>query len=321
VLDVGLAAMCGTDMGEFVHEPSFVPLRRPHRWSGHTGPMILGHEFVGTVAAVGEGVDVFLPGDRVACGAGVSCGECEACRAGRTNICARYYTIGLHTHGGLADQVRVPAKTCVQVPDGCADIDAVLAQPLAIGVHCVGRARVGEGDSVVVIGVGGIGSLIVAAAVNRRAGEIVAVDINSRRLDIAGRLGATETFDASSGDVASLQGAPIVIEATGSAAGLESALSIVRPGGRVLMVGLQHAPPTIDFVALTVNEVELLTSQAHVLATDLPEAIRLLSAQTISEHVVDRVVDLERVVADGLQAMVDRRVDGKVVVRIGSDGA
>jgi threonine dehydrogenase-like Zn-dependent dehydrogenase len=281
--------------------------------------MILGHEFFGTVAGVGEGVEAFVPGERVACGAGVSCGECEACRAGRTNVCARYYTIGLHTHGGFADQVRVPAKTCVAVPDGCADIDAVLAQPLAIGVHCADRARVGEGDTVVVIGVGGIGSLIVAAAANRNAGEIVAVDVNPRRLDIATRLGASETVDASSGDVAALEGAPIVIEATGSAAGLESAVSIVRPGGRVLMVGLQHAPPTIDFVALTVNEVELLTSQAHVLATDLPEALRLLTAQRVSAHLVDRVVDLEHVVDDGLQAMVDRRVDGKVVVRVGAD--
>jgi (R,R)-butanediol dehydrogenase / meso-butanediol dehydrogenase / diacetyl reductase len=315
LLDVGLAAICGTDIGEFVRDPSFVPLHEPHPHSGHVGPMILGHEFFGRVAAVGADVHEFAPGQRVVCGAGVSCGACPACTAGLTNVCARYYTIGLHTDGGLAERVRVPARTCVSVPDSCSDIAAVLAQPLSIGVHCADRARVGEGDSVVVIGVGGIGSLIVAAAVSRKA-SVTAVDIDPERLAVATRLGATSTFGAANGAMTALRGASIVIEATGTAAGFEAALSIVNPGGRVLLVGLQYAPPTVDFVSLTLNEVELLTSQAHVCATDLPEAVQMLSSLPISEHVVDRVVDLERVVEDGFQATVDGEVHGKVVVRV-----
>jgi (R,R)-butanediol dehydrogenase/meso-butanediol dehydrogenase/diacetyl reductase len=316
LLDVSLGAICGTDVGEYLREPSYVPLHAPHRSSGHVGPMIIGHEFCGTVAAVGDGVDGYGVGQRVVSGAGVSCGACEACTSGKTNVCERYYTIGLHTHGGLAEQVRVPAKTCVHVPDACSELDAVLAQPLSIGVHCARRAGVVEGSSVVVIGAGGIGTLIVAAAASRNAASVTAVDIDEARLDIARRLGATATLNAGDDGLAELDGAPVVIEATGTAAGLQAALSIVRPGGRVLIVGLQHAPPAIDFVRLTVNEVELLTSQAHVCATDLPEAVELLTAQPLSEIVVDKVIDLERVVEDGLEAMAAGRAHGKVVIDV-----
>jgi threonine dehydrogenase-like Zn-dependent dehydrogenase len=321
LLEVDLASICGTDVREFAHEPTYVPLRQPHRWSGHVGPMILGHEFVGRVVALGDGVESFSLGQRVVCGAGVSCGVCEACLAGKTNVCERYYTIGLHTHGGLAERVRVPASICVAVPAGCADVDAVLAQPLSIGVHCARRAGIGPGATAVVIGAGSIGSLIVAAAARRGAASITAVDIDAARLEVAKRLGATATVDASNGDASELGGAPIVIEATGTSAGLETALSIVQPGGRVLLVGLQHAPPSVDFVELTLNEVELLTSQAHVCATDLPEAIQILGELALSQHVVDRVVDLHRVVVDGFEAALAGRLHGKVVVQVGANGA
>jgi (R,R)-butanediol dehydrogenase / meso-butanediol dehydrogenase / diacetyl reductase len=317
-LDVGLAAICGTDVNEYLNGPFFTPLGAPHPNSGHVGPMIIGHEFFGRVAAVGSGVGAFSVGDRVVCGAGVSCGACPACLAGKTNVCSHYYTLGLHTHGGLADHVNTPADICVRVPDGCEDLDAVLAQPMAIGVHCTKRAQVGAGDSVVVIGAGGIGSMIVHAAAARGAAEVVAVDIDRVRLALAGKLGATSLLDASSDDVRELAGAWTVIEATGSKSGLETAISIVRPGGRILLVGLQHEPPDIDLATLTISEVELLTSQAHVCSTDLPEAVLLLAARSISEHAVDRVIELEELVPEGIDAMLSHEVHGKVAVRVGS---
>ncbi|HEY6759148.1 MAG TPA: alcohol dehydrogenase catalytic domain-containing protein, partial [Baekduia sp.] len=100
VLRVLMAAICGTDCAEYLHGPVLVPLDRRHPASGHVGPLILGHEFVGVVEAAGAGADLAV-GDRVVCGAGISCGACPWCAAGRTNLCERYFTVGLHVHGGL----------------------------------------------------------------------------------------------------------------------------------------------------------------------------------------------------------------------------
>src|SRR4051812_46629603 len=144
-MDVTLAAICGTDVGEYLHGPVQLPLYERHHASGHLGPIVIGHEFVGVVGAVGEGVTRLAPGDRVACGAGVSCGECRWCAAGRTNLCARYYTLGLSANGGLADRVAAPASACFAIVDTCDDRSAVLAQPLAIALHAVDRAGVGAG--------------------------------------------------------------------------------------------------------------------------------------------------------------------------------
>ncbi len=109
---------------------------------GTSGPTILGHEFIGTVVDAGANARA-LVGKRIACGAGVSCGQCAWCRAGRTNLCATYYTLGLSTHGGLAEFVAAPQGSCVEIPDACADLDAALAQPLAVGIHSVRRAQAG----------------------------------------------------------------------------------------------------------------------------------------------------------------------------------
>jgi len=166
-IDVEWAAICGTDAAEYLHGPTFVPLTKPHRGSGHKGPTILGHEFMGRVGAVGADVTRFAVGEPVVSGAGVSCGTCDWCLSGRTNLCSSYYTIGLHTHGGLAEHVLVPAATCVTVPPDCEPRAAALAQPLSVALHALARAHIQPTSSLAVVGVGGLGTLIVAAAAAR----------------------------------------------------------------------------------------------------------------------------------------------------------
>ena len=119
VIEVTYNGLCGTDATEYTKGPMMVPLSVAHPGSGHVGPTILGHEFVGTVVDAGADARTWR-GRRVASGAGVSCGACAWCRRGRTNLCARYYTLGLSTHGGLARFVAAPASTLREIPDGCA---------------------------------------------------------------------------------------------------------------------------------------------------------------------------------------------------------
>jgi threonine dehydrogenase-like Zn-dependent dehydrogenase len=322
LLEVVRAAVCGTDAGEWAHGPHLISLEEPHPGSGHSGPVVLGHEFVGRVAAVGDRVEGFAAGDRVVSGAGVSCGTCPWCRAGRTNLCAGYYTLGFHADGGLAEAVRSPASICHPVPDGCDDDAAAIAQPLAVSIHALERASVEKGDHVAVIGVGGIGSQIVAAAAHRGA-RVVAVDISDERLAAAAALGAEETVNAGRDpvdgglrEITGGAGVPVVIEASGSASGLTDALRSVRRGGTVVAVGMPAAPPRIDIVDAIVKEVDLITSVAHVCDADLPPALELLAAGEVASRVIERVVPLERIVAEGLEPIAERRASGKILVDV-----
>src|SRR5690242_5501624 len=172
------------------------------------------------------------------------CGNCPQCRAGRINICEKYYLLGIHAHGGLADQVRVPAQMCMQVPDGCTDAAAAMAQPCAVALHALRRAHIEPGQTVALFGVGGIGSLLLAALYAARIEvSVLAVDIDAQRLVTARALGATCLIDASAADpVAAIldlthgRGVDVAIEATGVPETVAHALASVGRGGTLLQV-------------------------------------------------------------------------------------
>ncbi len=308
---VSHAAVCGTDAGEWHHGSRLtVP------------PVILGHEFAGEVVAVGPGVERFASGARVVSGAGVSCGECDWCRSGRTNLCSTYQTLGLELDGGLAEFVNAPASTLIRVPDELSFEHAALAQPLAVAIHAVKRSGVRPGEKCAVVGIGGIGAFITAAAFARGA-DLIAIDIDDARLATARRLGAALTVNAAGQDLADAirsaadeDGPHVVIEATGVAHGPAAALAAVRRGGRVLLVGLQSAPRELDLLSLTLREIELTSTLAHVLADDLSDALELLGSTSVFDDVVEKVIPLPRLVDEGLLPLAEGRAGGKVIVDV-----
>lgn len=317
VVQVSRNGMCGTDVTEFTKGPLMVPLETPHPNSGHVGPTVLGHEFIGTVVAAGSGAERWH-GLRVASGAGVSCGACAWCHRGRTNLCAHYYTLGLSTDGGLAEYVRVPTSTLKPIPSALPDDDAVLAQPLAVGLHAVQRSGVQPGDTVLLLGAGAIGSFVLAG-LRGHDGRVVAVDIDKSRLDTAEILGATETRLIEPDDATEAlrdlvpDGADVVIESSGVPGAAQRALVLAARGGSVLLVGLTKPPQPIALAEFVLREVDVRTTVAHVCDSDLPAALELLSDRPLSSVLVDRVVGLDGV-ADGLSAMADGTAAGKVVV-------
>jgi (R,R)-butanediol dehydrogenase / meso-butanediol dehydrogenase / diacetyl reductase len=311
VIEVARAAICGTDSSEWAHGPL---LTRP--------PVVLGHEFVGRVVATGSAVDEIAIGERVVCGAGVSCGECEWCRAGRTNLCAGYSTIGLHRDGGLAEYVSSPARICLRVPEGVSDEAAATAQPLAVALHAVRRSGVEEGQSCAVIGAGGIGAFIIAAAA-ARASPLIALDIDVDRLATALRLGADVAIDVRGQTIEQAilsetggEGAQVVIESSGAPDAPAAALAAARRGGRVLLVGLQSARRELDLFSFTVREVDLVTTLAHVCDVDLPESLSLLASSDIADVVIDRVIELEDLVEQGIRPLAQGLARGKIVVAL-----
>jgi (R,R)-butanediol dehydrogenase/meso-butanediol dehydrogenase/diacetyl reductase len=318
LITVTYNGLCGTDATEYAKGPMMVPLTNPHPGSGHVGPTILGHEFIGTVRDAGQHA-VGRIGERVACGAGVSCGTCSWCRAGRTNLCARYYTLGLSIHGGLAEFAAAPSGICVRIPDDCSDQDAALAQPLAVGLHAVRRANLGPQDTVLLIGVGAIGSFICAGLAGHE-GPIIALDIDESRLETARALGATETHltsaDATATELRDLvpDGADTVFETSGVVGAAERAFALAARGGKVVLVGLNKTPQPLNLADIVLREIDVHTTVAHVCSTDIPEALDLLTKTKLSQTLLDRIVPLTDVVSAGLQPLVSGHATGKILV-------
>jgi len=318
VIEVSYNGLCGTDATEYSKGPMMVPLEKRHPGSGHVGPTTLGHEFIGTVVDAGADARSWI-GKRVASGAGVSCRHCSWCRQGRTNLCASYYTLGLSTHGGLAELVAAPASTLVAIPDGCADLEAALAQPLAVGLHGVDRAGIAPGQRVVLLGAGAIGTFILAG-LDGHEGPVAVVDIDEGRLAAARQLGATETHliarDATLDDLRDLLPDPVdvVIESSGVPGAAAKALGLAARGGRVLLVSLVKTPQELVLSDVVLREVDVITTVAHVCGTDLPKALDLLARTPLSSTLGVSTVALENVVADGLDPLVAGTAGGKILV-------
>lgn len=290
---VAVCGVCGTDATEYDRGPVLtVP------------PVTLGHEFAGVVEAVGEGVDALEPGAVVVCGAGISCGECARCREGRTNLCRDYRTAGLQVDGGLAGYVVVPAGILLDVSESGLPLDTLgLAQPMAIAVHVVSRSGVRAGQTAVVVGVGGIGSFITFAAAASGA-RVIAVDRSLERLELARTLGAADTLLADTPLPEELRRIgvepDVLFEVSGTAAGLESVLAAATPGAVIVPVGVQKSEVAVPLGSWTLREYTVVGSVAHVFATDMPEAVRLLGMRPDWSDLASRVLPLDGLVDDAL---------------------
>ena len=142
----------------------FIPATGPHPVTGARAPLILGHEFVGVVAAAGDGVTGPLPGQRVAVDTIVSCGNCHWCRRGELTRCPALGALGLHGDGGLAELCNAPARMCLPLPDAVPDDEAALTEPLAVAVRALRRGGLRPGERVAVVGAGAVGLMAVQAA-------------------------------------------------------------------------------------------------------------------------------------------------------------
>ena len=304
LVQVRAAGVCGSDAAEYAH-PRLIPTAP----DGTPDVVVLGHEFAGDIAALGPGVPSDLLGQPVACGAGISCGSCPMCARGRTNLCRSYHTLGFQRDGGMAEYVAAPASICVPVGEHGLSMDtAALAQPMAIAVHARTRGQVSEGQVVLIIGAGGIGTFLIHACAAAGA-DVWVADIAPGRLALARTLGAAQVIDSRVTDpAAALAGAGVraetVFEVSGSAAGLDAALRAAHPGVRLVAVGIQEAPRQARFAEWTLSEYDVLGTVAHVCATDMPAAVSLLAGGApVWDEIAPRVFSLDDLAGEGLSPL------------------
>ena len=296
LIRVAAVGVCGTDAHEFASGPHMFP----------TDPFIPGHEFAGDVVGAGGSVVGFAIGDLVASGAGVSCGQCSWCDRGATNLCRVYETVGLQRQGALAEYVVAPAMVCMNVgAHGLTADVAALAQPMAIAVHAMRRGRVDSDDRAVIIGAGSIGAFL-THAVTAAGVETIVLDLDEERLELATRLGASQT--QTPGDQSGVEGATVIYEVTGTQEGLALAFDLAGPGTRLVLVGIQGEPSETAFRDVTLGELELIGTNAHVFSHDFPEAVRLLSSRQEGwDDIAPKAFPLRDVVTEGLLPLVEGR--------------
>lgn len=326
-----MGSLCGTDVTEFVAGPKMIPLHEAHPVSGHQGPVILGHEFVGIIVEVGADVTGLRIGQRVVPGAGMWCGTCPLCLVGRTNICERYVLYGIHAQGGLAERVKVPARMCVPVPESCSNEAAALAQPYAVAIHAVGRVGINPGQRVALFGVGGIGSFLLAALLAQQTQgdlSLIVVNKDERKQHLIDRLGASSSIfikadewtEATIWNLTQRRGVDLVIEASGSPVAVQRALSAVCRGGTLLQVGIPVGLVPLPLGQVVPREVSIITTNGMICDVDLPLALGLLSQTDLAAQITDRIIPLDSLVPDGLEPLDRHEVLGKVLVRIQEKG-
>jgi propanol-preferring alcohol dehydrogenase len=217
------------------------------RISGY--PRIPGHEICGTVTAVGAEVGHVKVGQRVTCHYYLTCGQCRFCHDGRESLCVdRRGSVGRDIDGGYAEYVRLPARNVIPVPDGVDDVAAAIASDaIATPYHACREASLHPGDTVLVIGAGGGVGIHVVQMARLHSARVLGADIGEEKLALARELGADETIDARSVDIAERarsltggRGVDAAIDLVGSASTLRAALDSLGMGGRLVLV-MDHA--------------------------------------------------------------------------------
>jgi threonine 3-dehydrogenase len=251
LIRVDRTGICGTDVHIYDWDA----------WAQKTipVPMVVGHEFVGEVMAVGSNVNDFFPGDIVSGEGHVVCGRCRNCLAGRRHLCKSTSGVGVNRPGAFAEYLALPQTNVWHQAPGI-DLDvAAIFDPLGNAVHTALSFDL-LGEDVLVTGAGPIGIMAVAVARHAGARHIVITDMNPYRLDLAKRLGATVALDVRSGDLKRVmadldmkEGFDVGLEMSGSPGALRQMLDAMCHGGKIAMLGIPAEPIAIDWNTVVFN--------------------------------------------------------------------
>jgi len=317
LVEVAYCGVCGSDLHIMIEG-----------W-GKPGT-VGGHEYSGTVAALGADVTQWAPGDRVVCGPSPRCGECRRCREGKPSQCERRSApVDGDTGGAFARYVLADARSLLRLPEEMSVRVAALAEPLAVALHGITRSQIGPGDTAMVFGAGPIGALTIAALVAKGIAPVIVIEPGERRRRLAEDLGATEVlrpeelevFPPWHPDRQSSRAVDVVFECSGKKAAMEAGFNQLRRGGHLVLVGAGMEAPAFDPNRLILNELHVCGSFVYD-ADGFERALELLGSGRLP---VEVLIDPEDVTLDGLgEALVglaEGRIAGKVMVVPGGSGA
>jgi 2-desacetyl-2-hydroxyethyl bacteriochlorophyllide A dehydrogenase len=280
----GAVGICGSEVEGYLG-----------RMGNRTPPLVMGHEFAGEIVAAGAEAEQWI-GRRAAVNPIEGCGHCRMCRAGQENICRERTLIGVHFDGAFADLVRAPVANLRGLPD---DLDirvGALTEPLANGVHGVRLGLEGyQASTAAVIGAGTIGLVTLQAALLSEIPCVAVIEPQDARRERAGALGAHAVHASGEEARAAVEdelGFDLVIDAAGAQATRAMAVDLVRPGGRVVCIGLAADDTTLSFHTVVREQITIIGSYAYTMG-DFEQALEWLASGRASLGELPPVLPLE----------------------------
>ncbi len=295
LIQVAACGICGTDRhimhGEFRTAP----------------PVVIGHEYAGTVVAVGHQVDDLQVDDHVTVDPNITCGICRPCQRGQVHMCRNLTALGVNRDGGFAEYALAPRSQCYRLPEQVDLLDGAMTEPLACCIHGIDLAGIRAGDRVAVIGGGAIGQLLAQLARLSGAGIVVVSDTLAERRQMALQLGADVAIDPLHEDPVTIGGvieggADVVIEAVGSRVTNRQAIDWAAPGGTVLWFGVTPPGQTVEVEPNLIFEKELRIQGARINPFTHNRAVALLGSGRIAVRpLITQQIGLDQLATELLQ--------------------
>ncbi|HTK08198.1 MAG TPA: zinc-dependent alcohol dehydrogenase family protein [Ktedonobacteraceae bacterium] len=274
IVKVGACGICGTDL--HISEGEFPPT--PY-------PIVPGHEFAGEIVAVGKNVPKgnFSVGTRIAADPSLFCGHCIFCRTGHGNLCLEWNAIGDTVDGAFAEYVSVPVANAYLIPDHVSFREAALIEPVSCAVHGIHRLEPKLGDSMLIVGAGTMGLLLLQLALRGGASRVAVMDLNTQRLTLAEKLGAYKTA-TNLDELLSVEplGFDCVIDATGVAPAIETALRGVKRGGKFMVFGVAHKEARVAISPFSIYNDEITIVGSMAVLNSYQQAVDLVSGGAIN---------------------------------------
>lgn len=310
LIQVAYTGVCGSDLHSF---------RGTHPF--RSAPVVLGHEVSGTIAALGAQVSGFCLGDAVTVMPFLPCGHCRYCLAGRPNICEHKVVPGSAWRGTFAEFFLSKPSATFKLAEHTVLRRAVLAEPLAVGVHAAARARLTADSAALVLGGGTIGILTAAATHLAGARSVALTDLYDHNLAAARALGADHTYSALTPDLVEAiradypEGFDAIFLASGANVTIQQALALAQRGARIIVSAFFVQEVTLSLLTVTIHELEFLGSQIYT-AADFGQALAYLDAYPLPfETIISHVLPLDHA-QDALEMMSLRTEDSIKVLLV-----
>lgn len=312
--------ICGSDLHAwFSHIKPYPTMTEPQYVTGETLPVVMGHELSGTIAELGKGVDTskFHVGQRVVVEPILSCNEpiCRPCMAGTRNLCNHLTFIGIGGGGGgLAEYFSVKQELVFPLPDNISLEVGALMEPLSVVWHAVNRSNLKDGDSVLVLGAGPIGLLLLKVLRARGAGWIGVSEPAAVRRQTALKFGASATFDPLSTNIVTEteaatggHGADVVFDCAGLQVSIDTALAAVRTRGSIVNVAVWEKPISMNLNKLSKKECTLTsTIGCDRVHAELIQAVASGKLTGLEELITSKIA-LEDTVEKGIMALINEK--------------
>jgi (R,R)-butanediol dehydrogenase/meso-butanediol dehydrogenase/diacetyl reductase len=313
-VNVAWCGICGTDLHEYLGGPLYIPTDTAHPVTGVRAPVIIGHEMSGRITAIGEGVEGFAIGDRIAACPIIGCGECRWCKTGSMGQCDKVAFLGTSWWGGgFSEKLNLYAYQCYHLPDSMSDEVGALVEPFSSTARAVIQGGVGPSHNVAIVGTGPIGLLSLLAAVIQGAKRVVAVEVAARRLEVARQCGASDVINPNVEDpfrraqeITEGEGFDVVVECAGQETTGLLAGRLTRTRGKLVVMGVFEKPAPLDFTDLVFREKTVMGSMSGYGLFD--QAIKMMGDPRFKGNaVITQRISLKDLIEEGFRPLLTEK--------------